>query len=83
MFNPIIRGWINYHERFYKSQLHAVLRYLSGALTQWVRKKYKRYENHRRNVECWLGGLSRREPRLLRTGGWGFCRRLDDGSRIS
>jgi RNA-directed DNA polymerase len=65
MFNPIIRGWINYYGRFYKSQLYAVLRYLNRALTQWVRRKYKRYENHRRNAEHWLGGLSRREPRLF------------------
>lgn len=65
MFNPIIRGWINYYGRFYKSQLYAVLRYLNRALVQWVRRKYKRYENHRRNAEHWLGGLSRREPRLF------------------
>ncbi|MDP2967985.1 MAG: group II intron maturase-specific domain-containing protein, partial [Deltaproteobacteria bacterium] len=33
MLNPIIRGWINYYGRFYKSQLYAVLRYFNRALT--------------------------------------------------
>jgi RNA-directed DNA polymerase len=42
MFNSIIRGWINYYGRFYKSQMYAALRYLNGALVQWARKKYKR-----------------------------------------
>jgi RNA-directed DNA polymerase len=33
MFNPIVRGWINYYGRFYKSWLNVkVLRYLNGAL---------------------------------------------------
>jgi RNA-directed DNA polymerase len=65
MFNPIIRGWINYYGRFYKSHLYGVLRYLNGALVHWVRRKYKRFERHRRNAERWLGRLARREPRLF------------------
>jgi RNA-directed DNA polymerase len=65
MFNPIIRGWINYYGRFYQSRLHSVLRYFNGALVHWVRRKYKRFERHRRNAEHWLGRLARREPRLF------------------
>lgn len=65
MFNPIIRGWINYYGRFYGSRLHAVLRYFNRALVHWVRRKYKRFERHRRNAEHWLGRLARREPRLF------------------
>jgi RNA-directed DNA polymerase len=65
MFNPVIRGWINYYGRFYKSRLHAVLRYFNGALVHWVRRKYRRFAIHRRNAEHWLGRLARREPRLF------------------
>ena len=32
MFNPIIRGWVNYYGRFYKSELYSVLRHLNRAL---------------------------------------------------
>jgi len=49
MFNPVIRGWINYYGRFYKSELYSVLRHLNRALVQWVRRKYKRL-NHRRRA---------------------------------
>ncbi len=65
MFNPIIRGWINYYGRFYQSRLYAVLRYLNRSLVHWVRRKYKRYENHRRNAEHWLSRVARRERRLF------------------
>jgi RNA-directed DNA polymerase len=65
MFNPIIRGWINYYGRFYKSRLNTVLRHLNGALVHWVRRKYKRFSRHRRNAEHWLGRLARRSPKLF------------------
>ena len=42
MFNPIIRGWIQYYGRFYKSHLYRVLRYLNRTLVHWVRRKYKK-----------------------------------------
>lgn len=65
MFNPIIRGWINYYGRFYPSHLYAVLRYLNKALVHWVRRKYKRFEEHRRNAEHWLNRVARRERSLF------------------
>ena len=30
MCNPVLRGWINYYGRFYKSALHPVLRHLNS-----------------------------------------------------
>jgi len=65
MFNPIVRGWINYYGHFYKSRLHIVLRYFNRCLVHWVRRKYKRFNRHRRRAEYWLGRLARREPRLF------------------
>lgn len=64
MFNPVIRGWINYYGRFYKSHLYVVLRYMNRALVLWVRRKYKRCK-HQQKAEHWLGRLARREPRLF------------------
>jgi len=65
MFNPIIRGWINYYGHFYKSRLHIVLRYINGCLVYWARRKYKRLNRHKRRAEYWLGRLARRDPRLF------------------
>lgn len=65
MFNPIIRGWINYYGRFYKSEMYAVYRHIDRALVRWVRKKYKRLQNHQRRATYWLGGVAKREPKLF------------------
>ena len=65
MFNPVIRGWIHYYGRFYKSELYAVLRHLNRALIHWARRKYKRLSRHRRRAEHWLGRLARRDPWLF------------------
>lgn len=65
MFNPIIRGWINYYGRFYKSEMYAALRHLNRALVQWARRKYKRLNHHRRRAEHWLGKIAQREPQLF------------------
>jgi len=65
MLNPVIRGWINYYGRFYKSELYTALRHMNRALVQWVRRKYKRFNNRRRRAEYWLGRLARREPGLF------------------
>lgn len=65
MFNPVIRGWIQYFGRFYKSWLHKVLRYLNQALIHWARRKFKRFERGKSRAEVWLGKIARREPNLF------------------
>lgn len=65
MWNPVLRGWIQYYGRFYKSALHAVFRHFNRLLVRWAMRKYKRLRRHRRRAEHWLGGVARREPRLF------------------
>ena len=65
MFNPVIRGWINYYGRFYKSELYSVLRHMDRALTRWAQRKYKKLQKHQRRATHWLGSIARREPKLF------------------
>ena len=65
MFNPVIQGWINYYGKFYKTELYAVLRYFNAKLIHWARRKYKKFQCHRRRAEHWLGKLAKREPNLF------------------
>jgi RNA-directed DNA polymerase len=65
MFNPVVRGWIQYYGRFYKSALYPVLRHMNRALILWAQRKYKKLSRHRRRAEHWLGGIARREPQLF------------------
>jgi len=65
MFNPTVRGWINYYGHFYKSRLHIVLRYFNRCIALWARRKYKRFHGHKRRSEYWLGRLAGRDPWLF------------------
>lgn len=65
MFNPVIRGWVNYYGRFYKSELYLVLRHMDRALVRWARRKYKKFARHQRRATHWLGKIARREPKLF------------------
>jgi RNA-directed DNA polymerase len=65
MWNPVLRGWMQYYGRFYKSALYPVLRHFNALLIRWAMRKYKRLRGHRRRAAYWLGGIARREPRMF------------------
>jgi RNA-directed DNA polymerase len=65
MWNAVLRGWIEYYGRFYRSALYSTFRHFNELLTRWAMRKYKRLRGHRRRAEQRLGGLARREPRLF------------------
>ena len=65
MWNPVLRGWIQYYGRFYKSALYPVLRHFNRCLVKWAMRKFKRLRGHQRQAEHWLGGIARREPRMF------------------
>ena len=65
MFNPIIRGWINYYGRYYKSALYPTLRHLDRRLAHWAMAKYKRLRRHRRRAEHWIHTVALRDPTLF------------------
>jgi RNA-directed DNA polymerase len=65
MFNPVIRGWMNYYGRYYKSALYPTLRYLNRCLARWAMAKYKRLKRHKRQAEHWVRKVSLRDPKLF------------------
>ncbi|MGH8625191.1 MAG: group II intron reverse transcriptase/maturase [Gammaproteobacteria bacterium] len=65
MFNPIIRGWMIYYGRYYKSALYPTLRHLDRCLARWAMAKYKRLRRHRRRAEHRVRGIMRRDPGLF------------------
>jgi RNA-directed DNA polymerase len=65
MFNKIIQGWINYYGKFYKSAMYPLFQHLNRKLVFWVRMKFKRFKNHGRRAEQWLGRVAKRQPNLF------------------
>lgn len=65
MFSPVIRGWINYYGKFYKSALYPTLQQLNRTLVRWAMRKFKKLKGHRRRAGYWLGNVARRQPQLF------------------
>jgi len=65
MFNPIIRGWIQYYGRYYRSALYLTMRKLDRDLALWAKRKYKKLRQHLRRATHWIAHLSRRAPALF------------------
>lgn len=63
--NPVIRGWINYYGRFYRSWLRRSLACINEYLVRWARRKYKRLDNHPSRSWSWLGNVAQRSPTLF------------------
>ncbi len=64
MFNPVIRGWMQYYGHFYKSELYSVLKHMNRALVRWVQRKFKKLK-HQRRATHWLGGIAKRDAKLF------------------
>jgi RNA-directed DNA polymerase len=41
MINPVVRGWMAYYGRFYRSALYPLLGRIDHRLLRWIRKKYR------------------------------------------
>ena len=63
--NPIIRGWINYYGKFYKSALDKVLECIDNRLVKWIVKKYKKFHGSKVQARKWLSEIRLRDQRLF------------------
>jgi RNA-directed DNA polymerase len=63
-YNPVLRGWIAYYGRFYKSELVKVFQPLNRGLVRWARRKYKRLKTRRRGAREWMSLLTAKQPNL-------------------
>jgi RNA-directed DNA polymerase len=63
--NPVVRGWLHYYGRFYRSKCVQVLRHLNEALAAWAQRKYKRFRRRERASMHWLGRIAQRDPTLF------------------
>jgi hypothetical protein len=74
MFNPIIRGRLQYYGRYYRAALYPTVRALDRDLALWAKRKYKKLRRHHRRVTYWIARISRRAPQLFAHWGMGVRR---------
>ena len=65
MFNPKVRGWLQYYGRYYRSALYPIMRQLDRSLARWAYRKYKKLRGHVRRATHWLARISRRDRGLF------------------
>jgi group II intron reverse transcriptase/maturase len=63
--NPILRGWMSYYGRFYRSALYPVMAYIDLLLVKWAKHKLNRLRGSMRRATEWLGRVRRRQPGLF------------------
>lgn len=69
--NPIVRGWLQYYGRFYRSKLYALCKRINTYLVRWARKKYRRLHGFKK-AHAWWKALGERYPRLFAQ--WAYTR---------
>ena len=65
MYNPVIRGWIEYYGKFYPSALRKIHRYLEESLMRWASRKFLKLRG--RIIKCvkWLVNVEKQRPKLF------------------
>ena len=71
MYNPCIRGWINYYSHFYKTQLRPTLTRIDLYVIRWARRKFKRLRHKSKGARDWFDRLRRANPTLFAH--WRLC----------
>ena len=67
--NPIVRRWMTYYGRFYRSQMSHFLQRVNTYLRRWARKKYLRLRSYKR-FQRWWDGVLARQPGLFAQWRW-------------
>jgi hypothetical protein len=72
VFNPKIRGWINYYGKFRMNMLMRIFRIFNWRLIKWVARKYKRFKGSMYKAGDWLRNLAMCYPGLFIHWHYGF-----------
>jgi RNA-directed DNA polymerase len=65
MFNPVLRGWLNYYGRFHSSALKPLWRSVNDYLVKWLMRKHKRLAKRITRAAKELGRLAAANPRAF------------------
>ena len=59
VLNPLLRGWIAYYGRYSPSALRPLFQHVNKTLLGWLRRKFKRYKQHKTLAGRFLEKLAR------------------------
>jgi RNA-directed DNA polymerase len=65
LYNPVLRGWLEYYGRFSPSAMYPVLRHFNMTLVAWAMRKYRRLKGHKTRASLFLESIAERQPHLF------------------
>ena len=65
IYNPVLRGWLEYYGRFRPSGMYPVLRHFNRTLIAWAMRKYRRLKGHKTRAALFIEGIAKRQPSLF------------------
>ena len=65
IYNPILRGWLNYYGRYTRSGMYSVFGHFNKTLVAWAMKKYKRFKGRKTKAAKALEAIVEREPQMF------------------
>ena len=80
--NPVVRGWINYYGKFYKTKLKSFMREINLRIVKWARSKYLKVRPTVLKGLRWLRAISDKQPNLFTHWTFGVLPTVEDRSRM-
>ncbi|HEY3589423.1 MAG TPA: group II intron maturase-specific domain-containing protein [Buttiauxella sp.] len=74
-FNRMLRGWVKYYGRFYRSAMNCIAIHVDLQLAKWVTRKYKRVHSSLAQAYEWLRKIQSAKPGLFAH--WEICTRSE------
>jgi RNA-directed DNA polymerase len=65
IFNPILRGWLQYYGRHHEEALEPMCSHFNMTLVAWARRKYKRLQKHKTKACQFIQNIKTQNPRLF------------------
>lgn len=65
LYNPILRGWIQYYGRYNASAMEPVLGHFNLTLAAWAMRKYKKLKSRKTQAALFIKRIAKREPQLF------------------
>jgi RNA-directed DNA polymerase len=65
LYDPVLRGWMQYYGRYHGSAMDGVLGHFNLALAVWAMRKYKKLKGRKIQAALFIQRIAKREPQLF------------------
>lgn len=65
MYNPVIRGWLEYYGKYCPSAMHSFCRHFHYTLVAWTMHKYKKFRGHKTKAGRFMQKIAQGNPGLF------------------